>query len=122
MAKSKSTRLMRLVRHERIRQKVSGTSNRPRLALFRSLNHIYVQIIDDERGHTLVAASSLDPEVKANNNGDNKGKVSGQVGALVARRAKESGISRVVFDTGGYKYHGRVKALAEAAREGGLEF
>ena len=122
MAKSKSTRLMRLVRHERIRQKVSGTSNRPRLALFRSLNHIYVQIIDDERGHTLVAASSLDPEVKANSNGDNKGKVSGQVGALVARRAKESGISRVVFDTGGYKYHGRVKALAEAAREGGLEF
>ena len=122
MAKSKSTRLMRLVRHERIRQKLSGTSNRPRLALFRSLNHIYVQIIDDERGHTLVAASSLDPEVKANSNGDSKGKVSGQVGALVARRAKESGISRVVFDTGGYKYHGRVKALAEAAREGGLEF
>ncbi|CAI8054648.1 50S ribosomal protein L18 [Geodia barretti] len=106
---------MRLVRHERIRQKLRGTSNRPRLALFRSLNHIYVQIIDDERGHTLVAASSLDPEVKANGNGGGKGKVS-------ARRAKESGISRVVFDTGGYKYHGRVKALAEAAREGGLDF
>ncbi len=122
MAKSKSTRLMRLVRHERIRQKLRGTSNRPRLALFRSLNHIYVQIIDDERGHTLVAASSLDPEVKANGNGGGKGKVSGEVGALVARRAKESGISRVVFDTGGYKYHGRVKALAEAAREGGLDF
>ena len=113
---------MRLVRHERARQKIRGTSDRPRLALFRSLNHIYVQIIDDERGHTLAAASSLDPEVKANVNGGSKGKVSGQVGALVARRAKESGISRVVFDTGGYKYHGRVKALAEAAREGGLQF
>ncbi len=122
MAKSRSTRLMRLVRHERVRQKIRGTSDRPRLALFRSLNHIYAQIIDDERGHTLVAASSLDPEVKANVNGSSKGTVSGQVGTLVARRAKESGIKRVVFDTGGFKYHGRVKALAEAAREGGLEF
>ena len=103
MPKIKSTRMMRLVRHERVRQKIRGTSERPRLALFRSLNHIYVQIIDDERGHTLVAASSLDPEVKANVNGANKGKVSGQVGTLVARRAKENGISQVVFDTGGFK-------------------
>ena len=122
MPRSKSTRMMRLVRHERVRQKIRGTSDRPRLALFRSLNHIYVQIIDDERGHTLVSASSLDPEVKANVNGANKGKVSGQVGTLVARRAKENGISQVVFDTGGLKYHGRVKALAKAAREGGLQF
>ena len=122
MARSKSARLMRLIRHERTRQKIRGTSDRPRLALFRSLNHIYVQIIDDERGHTLVAASSLDPEVKSNGSKGSKGAVSGQVGALVARRAKESGIKRVVFDTGGFKYHGRVKALAEAAREGGLEF
>ena len=122
MPNSNTPRQMRLVRHKRVRQRIRGTSQRPRLALFRSLNHIYVQIIDDESGHTLVTASSLDPEVKANVNGSSKGKVSGQVGALVARRAKESGISRVVFDTGGFKYHGRVKALAEAAREGGLEF
>ena len=122
MSNGKSPRLMRLVRHQRVRQRIRGTSQRPRLALFRSLNHIYVQIIDDERGHTLVAASSLDPEVKANKNGSNKGKVSGQVGALVAQRAKQNGISQVVFDTGGFKYHGRVKALAEAAREGGLQF
>lgn len=121
MAETRSTRHMRLVRHKRVRQRIHGTSHRPRLALFRSLNHIYAQIIDDDLGHTLVAASSLDPEVKSNGGGS-KGKVSGEVGALVARRAKESGISRVVFDAGGFKYHGRVKALAEAAREGGLEF
>ena len=121
MADSRNARHMRLVRHKRVRHKLHGTSYRPRLALFRSLNHIYVQIIDDDRGHTLVAASSLDPEVKSNGGGS-KGKVSGAVGALVARRAKENGISRVVFDTGGFKYHGRVRALAEAAREGGLEF
>ncbi|MBF8267609.1 MAG: ribosomal protein [Dehalococcoidia bacterium] len=87
-----------------------------------SLNHIYVQVIDDGLGHTLVAASSLDSEVKGSSESKVKGDVSRQVGALVARRAKEKGITRVVFDRGGYKYHGRVKALAEAAREEGLEF
>ena len=122
MAKGKNARDMRLVRHKRVRQKVQGTPLRPRLALFRSLNHIYAQVIDDTLGRTLVAASSLEPEVKVSADSTAKGKVSSQVGALVARRAKEKGIKQVVFDSGGYKYHGRVKALAEAAREEGLEF
>ena len=122
MAKSGNARNMRLVRHRRVRQGLRGTSARPRLALFRSLSHIYVQVIDDGPGHTLVTASSLDPEVRANGESSTKGGVSKQVGALVARRAKEKGITKVVFDRGGYKYHGRVKALADAAREEGLDF
>lgn len=92
------------------------------MALFRSLSHIYAQVIDDGPGHTLATASSLDPEVRGEAESRTKGDVSKQVGALVARRAKEKGITKVVFDRGGYKYHGRVKALADAAREGGLEF
>ncbi|MFH1559892.1 MAG: 50S ribosomal protein L18 [Chloroflexota bacterium] len=122
MARVKNARTMRRIRHRRIRQKIQGTSLRPRLALFRSLNHIYAQVIDDTRGVTLVAASSLDSEVKASRDSQSKGKVSTLVGALLARRAREKGIERVVFDTGGYKYHGRLKAFAEAARETGLEF
>jgi large subunit ribosomal protein L18 len=110
-------------RHRRVRKRVVGTSERPRLAVFRSLNHIYAQVIDDTAGHTLAAASSLDTGVK----GD--GKTSGgniaaaqAVGRLIAERAKEKGVARVVFDRGGFKYHGRVAGLAAAAREGGLEF
>jgi len=122
MARVRNPRIMRLVRHKRIRQKVQGNTLRPRLAVFRSLNHIYAQVIDDTRGVTLVAASSLDPEVKEGKDSQSKAKVSTIVGALLARRAREKGIERVVFDTGGYKYHGRVKAFAEAAREAGLEF
>jgi len=122
MAGVKNTRVMRLIRHRRMRQKLQGTSLRPRLAVFRSLNHIYAQVIDDTQGVTLAAASSLDSEVKENKDSQSKGKVSTMVGALLARRAKEKGIEKVVFDTGGYKYHGRVKAFAEAAREAGLEF
>ena len=122
MARVKNARIMRLIRHKRMRQKVQGTSFRPRLAVFRSLNHIYAQVIDDSQGVTLVAASSLDSEVKEGKDSQSKGKVSTIVGALLARRAKENGIERVVFDTGGYKYHGRVKAFAEAARGAGLEF
>ena len=122
MAKVKNTRAMRLIRHKRIRQKVQGTSLRPRLALFRSLNHIYAQVIDDTQGVTLAAASSMDSEVREGKDSQSKGKVSTMVGGLLARRAKGKGISKVVFDTGGYKYHGRVKAFAEAAREAGLEF
>jgi len=118
----KNTRAMRLIRHKRIRQKIQGTSLRPRLALFRSLNHIYAQVIDDTHGVTLAAASSMDSEVREGKDSQSKGKVSTIVGGLLARRAKERGISKVVFDTGGYKYHGRVKAFAEAAREAGLEF
>jgi len=122
MARVKNTRAMRLIRHKRIRQKVQGTSLRPRLALFRSLNHIYSQVIDDTQGVTLAAASSMDLEIREGKDSQSKGKVSTMVGGLLARRAKEKGISKVVFDTGGYKYHGRVKAFAEAAREAGLEF
>jgi large subunit ribosomal protein L18 len=122
MARVKNTRVMRLIRHKRLRKKIQGTSLRPRLAIFRSLNHIYAQVIDDTRGVTLVSASSLDSEVKEGKDSQSKGKVSTMVGALLARKAREKGIDRVVFDTGGYKYHGRIKAFAEAAREAGLEF
>ena len=122
MAKFKNSRIMRLIRHKRVRQKVRGTSLRPRLALFRSLNHIYAQVIDDTQGFTLVSASSLDSEFRTDRDSQPKGKVSMMVGSLLAERAKEKGINQVVFDTGGYKYHGRVKAFAEAARKAGLEF
>ena len=104
--------------HSRIRRRVQGTPERPRLAVFRSLHHIYAQVIDDVKGHTLVAASSNEKEAV------NGGNVAGAkaIGKLVARRATEKGIKSVVFDRGGYLYHGRVKALADAAREAGLEF
>ena len=122
MAKINNPRVMRLIRHKRTRQKIEGTPLRPRLALFRSLNNIYAQVIDDTQGVTLAAASSLESEIKDGKDSLTKGKVSIMVGTLLARRAKENGISKVVFDTGGYKYHGRIKAFAEAAREAGLEF
>ncbi len=104
--------------HKRIRRRVAGTAERPRLAVFRSLNHIYAQVIDDTQGHTLASASSNEK------NGTNGGNVAGAkaIGKLVAERAKEKGVKSVVFDRGGYLYHGRVKALADAAREAGLEF
>ncbi len=109
-------------RHQRIRRKIQGTSERPRLAIFRSLNHIYAQVIDDVAQHTLASASTLDPEVKgAIANGANR-EASAVVGQIVAQRAKDQGISQVVFDRGGKLYHGRVQALADAAREAGLEF
>ena len=93
------------------------------MAVFRSLNHIYVQVIDDSRGHTIAAASSLEPAVRAKvNNGTRKSAVSALVGTLIAERATEQGVKGVVFDRGGFKYHGRTKALADAAREGGLVF
>jgi large subunit ribosomal protein L18 len=109
-------------RHARVRAKVKGKESRPRLSVFRSLNHIYAQIIDDDRGHTLASASTASPEIKAEMNGKNKSAHAGLVGSLVAKRALEKGIKQVVFDRGGYKYHGRVKSLAEAARRGGLKF
>ncbi len=114
-------RAARHKRHERIRLQLAGTSERPRLAVFRSSVHIYAQVIDDRRGHTLVAASSLDPDLRGNGGGT-KTERAQQVGSLVGRRAIEQGIKQVVFDRGGYLYHGRVKALADAAREAGLEF
>ncbi len=105
--------------HKRIRRKLSGTAERPRLAVFRSVAHIYVQIIDDAEGKTLVSASSVDKSVKTKGGNVAAAKTIGKLGA---ERAKDKGIKSVVFDRGGYRYHGRVKALAEAARAAGLEF
>ena len=104
---------------ERIRNKVAGTSERPRLAVFKSLKHIYVQVIDDASGRTIVAASTRDKD--ASTKGSNQAAAKA-VGALIAKKAKDKGIKRVVFDRGGYLYHGNIKALADAARENGLEF
>ena len=119
MVNKADTNKARLNRHKRVRGKISGTAECPRLNVFRSTKNIYAQIIDDVKGVTLVAASSLDKEF--NGNGGNK-EAARKVGELIAKRAAEKGISQVVFDRGGYIFHGRVKELAEGAREGGLEF
>jgi large subunit ribosomal protein L18 len=120
--RKKDRRTARQRKHSRVRRKVSGTAEHPRLCVFRSLSHIYAQLIDDEQGHTIVSASTLDPGIRSELEGKQKVAIAALVGRLAARRAVERGISVVVFDRGGYKYHGRVKALADAAREGGLEF
>src|SRR5262245_22026899 len=122
MKKSRLPRAARARRHLRDRERLVGTPERPRLAVFRSLNHIYAQVIDDSAGHTLVAASDLEADVKSARNGKKKSEVAGLVGDALARKAKGKGISSVVFDRGGFKYHGRVKAFADAVRKGGLEF
>ena len=116
------THALRIKRHTRVRKKVNGTTERPRLAVFRSVNHIYAQIIDDTRGVTLAAASSVEPGLKSELKSGGNIAAAQRVGALIAERAKEKGIERVVFDRGGFLYHGRVRNLAEAAREGGLDF
>jgi len=115
---NKSRQTMREIRHVRVRKKVEGTPDRPRLAVFRSLKNISAQIIDDAAGVTLVAASSLEKDLKVGGNADGAKKV----GAALAKRAKEKGITAVVFDRGGFRYHGRVASLADGAREAGLEF
>ena len=119
LAKSKA--LGRQRRHERIRKTVSGDAARPRLSVYRSLDHMYAQIIDDSKGITIVAASSLDADFK---NAKQKGNIAmaKEIGGLIAKKAVEKGIKQVVFDRSGYLYHGRIKALADAAREAGLEF
>lgn len=109
-------------RHRRVRGKVFGSSERPRLAVFRSNQHIYAQIIDDTSHHTLVAASSLEPDLKSKLSSGANCDASKEVGKLIASRSKEKGITQVVFDRGGNLYHGRVQALADAAREAGLDF
>jgi len=114
--------LKRQRRHRRVRKKVFGTAERPRLNVFRSLKHIYAQLIDDDRGVTLAAASTLVPELRAKGKIGTKKDAAKVVGELLAQRALAVGIQQVVFDRGGYKYHGRVKALAEGARAGGLQF
>ncbi|UCC54858.1 MAG: 50S ribosomal protein L18 [Anaerolineaceae bacterium] len=117
-----TTQKARKRRHRRIRMKISGTADRPRLNVYRSLGHIYVQVIDDVAGHTLVSASTLDGSLAADLNGKTKREQATVVGKAAAQKAKDAGIEEVVFDRGGYLYHGRVKALAEGAREGGLKF
>lgn len=112
----------RLKRHRRIRRQMAGTPERPRLSIFRSLNHIYAQIIDDTTGNTIVSGSTIDDELKSKLKSGRDKAAAEAVGALIAKKAAERGISNVVFDRSGYLYHGRVKALAEAARKAGLEF
>ena len=112
----------RLKRHKRVRAKVKGTAEAPRLSVYRSLNHIYAQIIDDVKGNTLVTASTLDKEIKGSFDGTDKKAQAFAVGELVAKKAKAKNISAVVFDRGGYLYTGRVAALADGARKGGLQF
>ena len=109
-------------RHERVRKRVSGTATHPRLCVFRSLNHIYAQVIDDEAGNTITCASTADADIKNGSGEKNKKLRAELVGALIAKRDQEKGIKQVVFDRGGYKYQGRVKALANAARKAGLRF
>jgi large subunit ribosomal protein L18 len=118
----KSRNDQRLRRHQRVRRKLAGTSERPRLNVFRSLSNIYAQVIDDHDGRTLVAASTLDSDIRSQADGLSKTEQARLVGESVASKATAEGIKEVIFDRGGYQYHGRVRALAEGAREGGLEF
>ncbi len=122
MIKHRDRNEARQRRHLRIRKSLEGTPERPRLCVFRSSIHTYAQLIDDRAGRTLAAASTLDPEIRERAAAGKKADAGKMVGQLIARRAQERGVRRVVFDRGGYVYHGRVRALADGAREGGLEF
>ena len=122
MAKNKSRSAARVRRHSRVRKYVSGTPERPRLNVFKSLNSTYAQVIDDQSGHTLVSASTIDRELRSKMKGLTKTEQAKEVGLVLAERAKKQGIETIVFDRGGYRYIGRIKALAEGAREGGLQF
>ncbi|TET96335.1 MAG: 50S ribosomal protein L18 [Anaerolineales bacterium] len=122
MMAKESRNKKRTRRHGRVRKKVSGTAERPRLNVFRSLNQIYAQVIDDERGHTITTVSTLEQAIQSKLKGLNKTEQAALVGQELAKKAKKEGIKVVVFDRGGFRYHGRIKALAEAAREAGLEF
>jgi len=121
MKRMKTAYHARLRRHLRVRKKVEGSLARPRLSVYRSLTHIYAQIIDDDKGHTIAAASDIEADVRGAKNGK-KTDVAKLVGELVGKRAKEQGVTQVVLDRGGYRYHGRVKALADGARSAGLQF
>ena len=122
MVSKKSRKEVRVKKHMRIRNRFSGTAERPRLAVFRSNNHMYAQIIDDTVGNTLVSASTLESAVKAELTKTNNVDAAAYLGTVIGKRAVEKGITKVVFDRGGYIYHGKVAALADAAREAGLEF
>ena len=122
MVSKKARNEIREKKHRRLRNRFSGTAERPRLAVFRSNNHMYAQIIDDTVGNTLVSASTLEKEIKAELNKTNDVEAAAYLGKVIAKRAKDKGISEVVFDRGGFLYHGKIEALAEAAREAGLVF
>ena len=122
MAQTLKKTIARKKRHLRVRKKVFGTSERPRLNVYRSLKHIYAQLIDDNSGHTLISASTLDPALKGQIKSTGNKEAARMVGELLAKRALEKGIEQVVFDRGGFLYHGRIKALAQGAREMGLKF
>lgn len=122
MIKKVSRTKVRVNKHKKIRNKITGTSERPRLSVFRSNNHIYAQVIDDTKGHTLVSASTVDKDISSKLEQTNNVNAATAVGEMVAKKAIEKGINNVVFDRGGYIYHGKVKALADAAREAGLKF
>lgn len=122
MVSKESRQLVRAKKHMKIRNRFSGTAERPRLAVFRSNNHMYAQIIDDTVGNTLVSASTLEKEIKAELNKTNDVEAAAYLGKVIAKRAMDKGISEVVFDRGGFLYHGKIEALAEAAREAGLVF
>ena len=122
MPKEGTSRIRRIARHQRVRKNVNGSSERPRMSVYRSLHHTYAQVIDDKKGVTLVSASSLEMSVKNKLTDKSKKEIASLVGSLIAERAMGNGLKDVIFDRGGYKYHGRVKAVAEAARKGGLTF
>jgi large subunit ribosomal protein L18 len=122
MERKKDLNNARKQRHRRVRKKISGTADRPRLCVFRSLKHMYAQLIDDENGQTLVGVSTLSPEVKSSASYGGNVAAAKEVGKLLAQKALEKNITQVVFDRGGYKYHGRVAALADEARAGGMKF
>lgn len=122
MVKKESRQKVRVKKHNRMRNRFSGTAERPRLSVFRSNNHMYAQIIDDTVGNTLVAASTVEKEVRAELEHTNNVDAAAYLGKVVAKRAMDKGITEVVFDRGGFLYHGKIKALAEAAREAGLVF
>ncbi|SFH85423.1 large subunit ribosomal protein L18 [Pseudobutyrivibrio sp. OR37] len=122
MVSKKSRSIIRQTKHRRLRNTLAGTAERPRLAVFRSNNHMYVQVIDDTCGNTLVSASTLDADVKADLAKTNNVEAATKLGTVIAKKAQEKGIKEVVFDRGGYIYAGKVAALADAAREAGLEF
>ena len=117
-----SKRLARIKRHKRVRKNISGSSERPRLCIFRSLKHIYAQVIDDSKGVTLVSLSTLNPEIKREEKYQGNIKAAEMLGSLLAKKLEEKGIKNVVFDRGGYLYHGRVKAVAESTRKGKIVF
>ena len=122
MNRSKTTQAARIRRHKRLRKHLRGTQERPRLAVYRSISHIYVQVIDDDRGHTIAAASDIEAQARGEAKGKRKRDIAKLVGEMIGKRAQEQGVTAVVFDRGGYQFHGRVEALASGAREAGLRF